>query len=292
MMDYWENADHSWSEDSQRIILTQNDNNKAMFNYIQEIGYFKAHKPYFTERADLPSYLVKYTLSGTGLLLYNGQEHFLKAGDVFFIDCRSYQYYRTESTEPWEMDWVHFNGANVPAFYREFLRSGNNVFHTSAPEPLENPLHLIMTQLLHNQKRPNARTDFESSVLLHELMNELIIQKYQLNFAETDIPAYILEMQAYLTTHFREVVTLDDLEKEFHLNKYQLNKNFSRYIGTPPIEYQINLKISYAKELLRLSDLSVQEIALKSGIDNASYFSRLFKKKTGLVPVAYRKIGN
>ncbi|WP_416378616.1 helix-turn-helix domain-containing protein [Enterococcus casseliflavus] len=47
--------------------------------------------------------------------------------------------------------------------------------------------------------------------------------------------------------------------------------------------------MSYAKELLRFTSLSMKEISEVIGIKNSSYFSRLFKKRTGMTPLNYRK---
>ena len=231
-MDYWEKANHSWSTDSLRYINTSTQKQRELFYYIQEIGYFEASKPYFTERENLPSYLIKYTLSGCGELRYKGKSYQLKAGDVFFIDCLDYQYYRTVSQEPWEMDWIHLYGTNVAAFYEEFLKNGSPVFHTNPASSRQNPIHL------------------------------------------------------------RQGITLESLEERYHINKYQIVKEFSKYMGLPPIEYQISKRISYSKDLLRYSRLSIKEISLAIGIENTAYFSRLFKKKVGISPSDYRQTEN
>ena len=288
-MTYWEKANHSWTADSTRFILTPKQKSRDLFYYIQEIGYFKANKPYFTERENLPSYLLKFTLSATGELHYQDEVYTLKAGDIFFIDCKNYQYYKTISSEPWEMDWVHFSGGNTESFYHEFIKNGSNILHTNSENVRNNPIHLLMEKLLQLQKDPNAKTDFESSVLVHELLNELILQKYQMDFADSEIPEYILDVKSYIDENYRQGVTLEDLEKHFHLNKYQIVKDFSKFMGQPPVDYQISCKISYAKDLLRYSNLSIKEISLEAGLDNFAYFSRLFKKKTGISPSEYRR---
>lgn len=289
-MSYWEKADHSWSKDSKRHILTPTQKSRNLFYYIQEIGHFKAQKPYFTEREQLPSYLIKFTLNGEGQLNYQGKTYPLKRGTLFFIDCQNYQYYKTVSDDYWEMDWVHFSGGQAAAFYQEFCKNGSPIFQTeNLPET--NPIHLIMEQLLLLQEQQNAQTDYQASVLLHQLLNELLLQKYQQDFAYETIPTHVLAMKAYLDDHFTETIPLDLLEQLFHVNKYQLNKEFSKYIGLPPIKYQINQKISYSKDLLRYSDKSIKEIAVEIGLENFAYFSRLFKKRTGLTPSQYRKIG-
>lgn len=286
MNEYWERADHSWTKDSLRFIVTPTKKSKELFYYIQEIGHFKAQKPYYTERANLPSYLIKYTLSGEGKLIYQNQVHQVKEGDVFFIDCRNYQHYATCSDEPWKMDWIHFDGGNAQAFYQEFIRAGSNVFHSHNQK-----IHQLLTKLLHLQKDQTAKTDFGSSLLIHELLNEMILQKYQLDFSHHEIPAYIKETKIYLDAHFTRAITLQHLEKRFNINKYQLTKEFSKFIGVPPIEYHIANKISYSKDLLRYSNDSIKEIAISVGLENVAYFSRLFKKKTGLSPSQYRKNG-
>ena len=66
-------------------------------------------------------------------------------------------------------------------------------------------------------------------VAIHELLNELILQKYQLDFEEEDIPPYVYKLKQYLDEHFKETITLDQLEQQFLLNKYQLSKDFSKW---------------------------------------------------------------
>ena len=168
--------------------------------------------------------------------------------------------------------------------------SGTNVFHTEA-SPEENPVHLIMNQLLKLQEKQTAKTDFTTSTLLHELLNELLLQKFQLNFEDTEIPAYISDLKDDLEKNFKQALTLDELARKSHRNQYHLNKEISRFVGSLQIDFKISKKSSYAKDLLRYSDLTIQQVAGTVGMDNAAYFSRLFKLRTGLTPSHYRKIG-
>lgn len=105
------------------------------------------------------------------------------------------------------------------------------------------------------QQGTNARTDFQSSVAIHELLNELILQKYQLDFEEEDIPAYVYKLKQYLDEHFKETITLDQLEQQFLLNKYQLSKDFSKFIGSPPIDYLISKNFLTLKTFFGIQNL-------------------------------------
>jgi transcriptional regulator GlxA family with amidase domain len=62
-------------------------------------------------------------------------------------------------------------------------------------------------------------------------------------------------------------------------------------MGMAPSDYVINLRINVACDLLKSSDMSIKEIAASVGYDNAHFFSKLFKKKTGVSPKAYREGG-
>lgn len=64
---------------------------------------------------------------------------------------------------------------------------------------------------------------------------------------------------------------------------------FKEYTGFSPIQYKINLKIDYAKELLSSSTLSITQISELAGFENPLYFSTVFEKSTGMRPTDYRK---
>ena len=67
-----------------------------------------------------------------------------------------------------------------------------------------------------------------------------------------------------------------------------IRKLFREYTGYSPENYYILLKIDSAKELLIYTNLRIKEIAAAIGYDDSLYFSRLFKKKTGVSPLAYK----
>ena len=59
-------------------------------------------------------------------------------------------------------------------------------------------------------------------------------------------------------------------------------------MGMTPMQYITFLRITRAKELLRSTDYSIQEISSMVGYENPLYFSRIFKKQTGYSPSEYR----
>lgn len=284
MVTYWEKAKHSWSEDSLRYYVTPSQKAKEMLFYIQEIGRFKAYKEYFTERQHLNSFLIVYTVAGSGRLVYGKQEMKVKQGDIFFIDCMNYQYYNTISEEDWEIYWVHINGSNTRAFYEEYSRRGGVVCRSKSTQIPE-----LMEQLIHLQRLKTGQTEFRTSQLLTNLLTEVVLSQDNLNFDTKDIPDYVTSLRTLFENEFNQKFTLDELAKRYAVNKYQLVKEFSKYIGSSPMDYLINVRITYAKDMLRYTNKSISEIASDVGVKNTTHFIYLFKTRTDMTPLQYRK---
>ena len=93
----------------------------------------------------------------------------------------------------------------------------------------------------------------------------------------------------YLDEHYTETISLDFLAEEFYISKYYLAREFKKEYGTTIIRYVLAKKITHAKELLRYSNSSIEEIARLCGMDDASYFNKVFKKMEGCTASEYRK---
>lgn len=67
-------------------------------------------------------------------------------------------------------------------------------------------------------------------------------------------------------------------------------RNFKEFIGQPPAQYLLTIRMNNAVSLLETTDYNVAEISAIIGYDNALYFSRLFKKHKGVSPSEYRRL--
>lgn len=275
----------SWSEDSVRLILTPGNFTKATYFYAQEAGYFQTDDTYFTERQNLNSFLIVYTLSGRGELHYKGKTYIADEGSCFFINCMEHHYYQTGKGQRWELLWLHFYGRSALGYYEEFEKGGTPLMHPGNKEKLIRSLREILSL---NQKK-NITTDAKTSCLITEILTELLLETMTESTQELQIPSYIKQVLERLDHNFREKQTLDELAHLTGVSKFHLSHEFKRYTGTTINEYLILARLSYAKELLKYSELPVNEIAYVSGIPNGSHFINLFKAREGLTPLAYRR---
>ena len=86
-----------------------------------------------------------------------------------------------------------------------------------------------------------------------------------------------------------EEITLASLLKEFSVNKNILNDAFNKEVGMPCMSYLENVRMARARSDLQYSDLTISEISLLCGYSDTNYFSKVFKKHTGLSPSDFQK---
>ncbi|MEZ3477156.1 MAG: helix-turn-helix transcriptional regulator [Lachnospiraceae bacterium] len=103
------------------------------------------------------------------------------------------------------------------------------------------------------------------------------------------IPSYIADMHRRFQNAYFEPYSLDELAAEYKVNKYRLCREFAKYYEYTPMQYLNKIRIDKAKELLLNTDDKIVEISQSVGIENTNHFIRLFKEKTGVTPLTYRR---
>ena len=74
-----------------------------------------------------------------------------------------------------------------------------------------------------------------------------------------------------------------------HLSESRFHHLFAQHMKCTPIEYRNTLRLSNAENLLRCTDMQIQEIASAVGYDDPFYFCRIFSEAYGISPQKYRK---
>ena len=106
---------------------------------------------------------------------------------------------------------------------------------------------------------------------------------------EIDHEGFIHRATEYIERHLGERLSIETLCAKLFVSKNYLYKSFHSFFGKTVGEYITDKRIERAKTLLTTTERRAAEIADEVGIDNHTYFARLFKKKTGLSPIGYRK---
>lgn len=115
----------------------------------------------------------------------------------------------------------------------------------------------------------------------------LINALYEKTFIPKD--KRILDAGEYISAHFRDADCLDAAAKNCGLSRRRFNDLFKNCFDITPNRYIINLKIDYAKGLLKSGYISVSQTAMLCGFSDIYYFSKVFKTETGVSPREYKK---
>lgn len=282
---FQERADFTWSDDSIRFINTPSSSARKTFFYVQETGYFLTAHPYFTERVNLNSFLIIYTISGKGFLKYRNNSYELLPGTTTFINCMEHHYYECPKESSWEFLWVHFNGTAARGYYEEFIKNDFRIAEDPDPFFTERTLRRILSL---TQKK-DLHSEIIISSLITELLTHLLIVNSSENLSLGFMPDYIKKILKKIDQCFQDTLSLDTLSDEFGISKFHMSREFKRYIGTTPNEYIILARINHAKELLKYTDKTVEEITFSCGFHNVSHFINQFKKHEKSTPLQYRK---
>ena len=92
----------------------------------------------------------------------------------------------------------------------------------------------------------------------------------------------------YISENYTEPITIDELADTVNLSKHYFMRFFKKYMGMTCIEYINDYRLNIATNLLLTTGMQITEVASRIGINNLSYFNRIFKKKYNMTPKDYR----
>ena len=132
----------------------------------------------------------------------------------------------------------------------------------------------------------------ELDALIYPLcqMLELALIRSEEEIKSTEIP-FARRVVRYIKSNRNREITSATLCREFSCSRSKLSLEFNKFMGKSIRDYINELRIEDAKTLLKHTSLTSTEIAYSVGYTDSNYFSSLFKKSTGLTPLAYRKRG-
>ena len=134
------------------------------------------------------------------------------------------------------------------------------------------------------------RTLRRENELLHRLVTQILTWQTEIPVKKEDnLASKLLEIRGFLDEYFTEKISLDELANQFYISKYHMSREFKKAFGITVGSYVNSQRITKAKELLRFSDQQIEAIARACGIDDNSYFNKVFQKAEGITAREYRR---
>lgn len=285
MENYFDKFPDTYAENSRRLLQTPSAFARSALFYVQETGYLKLKKSHIARRKNLDSFLIALVLSGSGSLVCDGKFFPLEKGACFFVNCRTPYHHQSSDSNPWELLWVHFNGATSQEYYQFFASLSLPAFRPQAFPELQKKLESLLDVNLYS----DLSAEIDSSRLIVDILSIILQDITSAEEEKHPSHAKMTEVRGYLDAHYAEKLSLDDLSQRFFISKYHLSREFHKAFGVGLNQYVSARRITQAKKLLRFSDCSLEEIARLCGFYDASYLNKQFRKSEGLGASEFRR---
>lgn len=251
--------------------------------YIQAYSSIQASYPYHYELSNLASFCIIYTEEGEGRLLLKDSSYDLLPGTIAFINCRVSHRIEIKRSS-WHYKALFFDGATVSFYYQTYMEMYHPVHTLASPSNLPNLVLKLFVELRHEHAYY-----FLYTKLLMDILSELEIEKEQTLSPAPYVPPYLISIKNLFDQDYNRDISLTYLESVYHVSKYRLCREFTKYYGISPIQYLLRTRITAAQDMLRHSSQTITEIGHLIGFENTNQFIRIFKQQTGVTPLVFRK---
>lgn len=219
----------------------------------------------------------KYTLK-------NGVEYYADYGDIVYTSEGSEYLVEFQDIRQNGEDSIGINFYIYDKYNKPIILSDNGI--TVIKVRNTKYIHSLFSKTAEQSVSP-IQSPAKLKSLLYEIFFEICVFYRQQNVINQNYNI-IAKGIKYLEENETLELSVTDIAKLCNVSEVYFRKLFTQYSGISPNEYKLNKKISLAKQYLKYESMSIKEIAELCGFYDNAYFSKMFKKKTGMTPKGYR----
>lgn len=255
--------------------------------FITDIGYYpKAEHHHRIREKGVGQYVLIYCVDGSGFYVVDGKRHEVKKNQYFILPIGKPHEYGSTEGHFWTVYWLHFCGKAAHVFAEGAATPQTiNVTMQSRISERINIFDEILTTLHFGDSIEDLR--YASSLLSHFLASMRYLGQFRRAkaSAEKDIVEQAIH---YMRENIENRITMAEVLRYVGYSQSHFSTVFKKKTGMSPLSYFNRLKVEHACKLLKTTDLKVNMICYKVGIEDPLYFSRLFSKVMGMSPTDYR----
>lgn len=231
-----------------------------------------------------PNLEVLFFIDGEGLVRSNEEKFRISKHDIVIINANTMHYEDTNKL-------VHFYAIGINAS-EIFLHETFNkqIIHLIPDKKTGNEIELIY-KLIYQEASIKNESSLKIIISIYEILKSLLQRIKPLFFYTKQTDKYssiVASTMNIIDNYFYSDLKLEEIANRFSISVSSLCHQFKKETNTSLIDYKLNCQINEAKNLLRVTDMSMTQISSAIGFNSSSYFAKIFKIKTGITPSQYR----
>ena len=255
-------------------------------------------------------YEIYYFHGGNCKYLIGDHIYPLQEDDIIIMNGLTLHRSYPEPGIPYERSVIEFSSEwlrpiliklNVPELLNPFNQLSNTLFRGTNKEKLVEIKELIRKIACKDSKilleKENSVEGRLRNGEISTLFVQLLFKIYELSKQqlvkippiETEKNTHVKRIIPWIEKNFSSSITLDCIADNLNLSKYHMARIFKDVTGFTIMQYLMTCRINRAKYLLEIHPgKSIHEVALESGFEDSSHFSRFFRKQMNITPTEYR----
>ncbi|MDR0452322.1 MAG: AraC family transcriptional regulator [Treponema sp.] len=279
-----------FSEEDEKLgMVCTNVGNVEVPPYVEYPPNKNRHPAIFRNVAEgrtLPNFHIIYITKGKGIFEAEGKSYTVLPGSVFFLLPGLKHRYKPVFEVGWHEYWVGFQGKAFFKLLEEGILSRECVFSESG---LHDNMIAAFNMIIDEVKTQAPLFQLKACAGVLSLIAEILTRnrrKEQIN----NYQRIVEKAKSLMEANVLGAINLPGISGQIGISTSRFNEIFKTYTSMTPYQYYMQLKIKKAADMLEQKDASIKEVAYALGFDDQYYFSRFFKKKTGVAPSAWRKL--
>ena len=237
--------------------------------------------------------MIIYTYTDGGSIVFADEIFPIQKGALCFIgpSTRHYtmpeipsKYDRSKIFVPMETVQRLLNAVpSTSGIHNLFLN--NSVIYAKIPTEVQDKIENIFQKAADAEGRQEGAEEITVCAFF-----ELMVYLKEYTVLHTEAPNDFLSGAIeYINSNYSKKISLEDICENVHISKYHLCRRFKETVGMTVMEYVQETRVAAAKSMLANSNLRIEEISEQCGFGCLSYFSQIFKQRTGISATQYRK---
>lgn len=281
------------------VIRTDNFINSQLKDLPLSMKYKETETNFYMDFHSHEGFEVYFFHEGSGCFLIEDHIYPLEGNDLILISAHESHKSSPKIEKPNTRSVLHFLPELMDSQSRDILldifRQGLNRRHMRLNEERMSRCQYLLDRLHEEYTSRSLDHLLAIRIYLSELLLELsrFLSNDSVNedrmASHRGVNPKVEQAVKFISNHFAEPLTLEQISQELYLNQYYLCHLFKKTIGITITEFLLQTRIHHAKRMLVHTELPISEISANVGFNSFSYFGQTFKQLVGATPRDFRK---